>query len=350
MDMLGPFPKSNQGNKYIMVMVDQFTKWVEIHALPDITAIQTVRCAVDQFFSRFGTPLEIHTDQGKNFDGSVMHALCELYRITKTRTTPYHPSSNGQVERYNRLLLQMIRCYITQNSRDWDEDLQLLAGAIRGMKHRSIGYSANEMMLGTDVYTPTNIIFQTPGDETEEEPATYVEKLRRTLQKAHQVAASHLKTQLGYRKRYGNLRLCEKTYDVGDFVYRLNQATKTGQSRKLKPVWKGPLVVIKVLSPVLFRVRDRKKEHVLHHDKLKPCTDRHIPMWLRRLRHQVLSLDVTLTDEEGALDETVTKATERTGLPEVAQNPKKIKLSVSKPEWGQMGLMFQRMSPLPWIQ
>ena len=57
MDMLGPFPPSEQRNKYILVMVDQFTKWVEIHALPDITAVQTAKCAVDQFFSRFGTPL-----------------------------------------------------------------------------------------------------------------------------------------------------------------------------------------------------------------------------------------------------------------------------------------------------
>ena len=55
MDMLGPFPPSEQGNKYILVMVDQFTKWVEIHALPDVTAIGTAKCAVDQFFSRFGT-------------------------------------------------------------------------------------------------------------------------------------------------------------------------------------------------------------------------------------------------------------------------------------------------------
>ena len=87
MDMLDPFPPSEQGNKYILVMVDQFTKWVEIHALPDITAVQTAKYAMDQFFSRFGTPLQIHTDQGGNFDGNVMKALCHLYCIAKTQTT-----------------------------------------------------------------------------------------------------------------------------------------------------------------------------------------------------------------------------------------------------------------------
>ena len=89
MDMLDLFPPSEQENKYILVMVDQFTKWVEIHALPDITAVQTAKCAVDQFFSRFGTSLQIHTDQGGNFDGNVMKALCHLYCIAQTKTTPY---------------------------------------------------------------------------------------------------------------------------------------------------------------------------------------------------------------------------------------------------------------------
>ena len=111
MDILGPFPPSESGNRYILLMVDQFTKWVEIHPIPDQTAERTARMAVDQFFSRFGAPLQIHTDQGRNFDGHVMKALCSLYHITKTRTTPYHPSSNGQAEQYNWLLLQLIWCF-----------------------------------------------------------------------------------------------------------------------------------------------------------------------------------------------------------------------------------------------
>ena len=135
MDMLGPFPSSVWGNKYILIMVDQFSKWVEIHALPDISAEQTARCAIDQFFSRFGTPLQIHTDQGKNFDGNIMKALCDLYRITKTQTTPYRPCSNGQVERYKRLLLQLICCFLRAKDKTWDQDLQLLAGAIQAMEH-----------------------------------------------------------------------------------------------------------------------------------------------------------------------------------------------------------------------
>ena len=317
MDILGAFPTSEWGNKYVLVMVDQFTKWVEIHALPDFTAEQTARCSVDQFFSRFGAPLQVHTDQGKNFDGNLMKALCELYRITKTRTTPYHPSSNGQVERYNRLLVQLVRCYLRQKDRKWDQDLQLLAGAIRSMEHRGTGYSANMMMLGMDVFQPIDILFHTQGDHFKDEnPAGYVGHVRATLKEVHALATKHLRSMLRYQKRYYDLRLQENHYEVGDFVYRLNNASKTGESRKLKPVWLGPLVVIDVLSPVLYKVRDRRKEHVLHHDKLKLCEDRCIPLWLRKLRNEAADLDATI-----AYDEAEQEGEAAVPLDQVAQIP-----------------------------
>ena len=122
-----------------------------------ISAETTARTAVNNFFSRFGYPEQIHTDQGR------------ILRITKTRTTPYQPSSNGQVKRYNRLLLQLSRCYISTRQGTWDEDLQLLAGAIRAMKNRSTGYSANMMMLLMEVTQPVDILMGTEGAEMKDE-------------------------------------------------------------------------------------------------------------------------------------------------------------------------------------
>ena len=139
LDKMGSLPESDRGNKYIMVMVDQFSRWVEIQPLPEISAETMAWTAINHFFSRFGYPLQIHTDQGNNFDGNLFKAMCDLLRITKTRTTPYRPCSNGQVERYNQLLLQLICCYISTRQAPWDEDLQLLAGAIRGMKNHVTG-------------------------------------------------------------------------------------------------------------------------------------------------------------------------------------------------------------------
>ena len=252
MDILGPFPPSESGNWYILLMVDQFTKWVEIHAIPDQTAVCTARIAVYNF-SQFGTPLQIHTDQGKNFDGHVMNALCSLYRITKTRTTPYRPSSNGQAERYNRLLLQLSRCFQWAREKTWDEDLQLLAGAIRAMKNRATGFSANMLMLGHEVIQPIDVLFGAAlKGESAEEPGPYLKHLRESLREIHSMAASKLRSQMQYQKCTYDLRLQEHHYEVGDFMFRHRDACKVGSSKKLNSIWMGPLVVVEVINPVLY--------------------------------------------------------------------------------------------------
>ena len=97
-DLLGPFTESSRGNKYILVMVDQFSKWLECGAVPDQHAETVAWKFLTHFVVTFGCPLEVHSDQGKQFDGNLFKAFCDLLQITKTRTTPYHPASNGQVE------------------------------------------------------------------------------------------------------------------------------------------------------------------------------------------------------------------------------------------------------------
>lgn len=78
LDFLGPRPKTPKGNEYVRVMVDQFTKWVDCVPLPSQTAEVTAKAAVDEFFVRFGCPLEIFTDQGRNFESKLFTAVCDL--------------------------------------------------------------------------------------------------------------------------------------------------------------------------------------------------------------------------------------------------------------------------------
>ena len=92
LDFLGPFTTTDSGNKYILMMVDQFSRWFELYALPEQTAVITAKTFFEQWIARFGAPLQIHTDQGRNFDSLLFTHLCRLMEITKTRTTPYRPS------------------------------------------------------------------------------------------------------------------------------------------------------------------------------------------------------------------------------------------------------------------
>ena len=96
-DFIGPLPRTERGNEHCLMMVDQFTKWVECIPLPSQKAEVTARAAVDEFFSRFGFPFQLFSDQGRNFESKLFEALCKMLEIHKARTTPYRPSANGQL-------------------------------------------------------------------------------------------------------------------------------------------------------------------------------------------------------------------------------------------------------------
>ena len=114
-DLLGPLPLTPRGNRHLLVIQDYFTKWVEVYPVADTTAETCADKLVNEFISRFGTPLSIHSDQGRNFESDLFQELCKLLEIKKTRTSPRHPSCNGMVERFNSTLIKMIKSYLEEN-------------------------------------------------------------------------------------------------------------------------------------------------------------------------------------------------------------------------------------------
>ena len=108
------------------------------------------------------------------------------------------------------------------------------------------------------------------------------------------MALSQLKSSIAVNKRDYDLKMYQRAYNRGDLVYLLHPQIKSGVSRKLQPIYKGPFLVVAVLSPVLYRIRDRRGDKVVHHDRLQICDDRFVPLWMRKMRHQFLELDETI--------------------------------------------------------
>ena len=104
-DLLDVSVISGKEHKYILVVCDYFTKYTEAYPLTDKTARSVADALMDKWLPTFGFPLFLHSDQGKEFDNEMVHKLSELLGSVKTKTTPYHPRSDGQVERLNRTLL-----------------------------------------------------------------------------------------------------------------------------------------------------------------------------------------------------------------------------------------------------
>ena len=306
-DVLGPFTKSALGNKYILMMVDQFTKWVDCAAIPDQKAETVALKFTDYFMSPLGPPLSIHTDQGSNFESGLFQAFCEQFQIAKTRTTPYHPSSNGQVERYNRVLLPMIRSYIEGKQAYWDKDLSLLVMALHATVNRQTGFTPNRLMLGREVFQPIDILMGTASlNITPSSPNQWAKDMRLSLEECHQLVRQRMRSAQKTQKRnYDARKLRELAYHVGDIVLKRDEATKVGYSTKLRSPYSGPYLVAEAEPPVYTIVGARKRMTV-HHDKLLPFLSEEIPYWLRRKRHSLFNEELRL-DESGSagLDETL---------------------------------------------
>ena len=115
MDIFSGLPTASDGSQYILVVVDGFTKWLEAYSLPDQGASTCITAVYNGFFSRFGLPRQLHSDEGRNFEASLVKELCNITRIYKTRTTPFHSRSDGLTERANRTILQMLQTTTQQH-------------------------------------------------------------------------------------------------------------------------------------------------------------------------------------------------------------------------------------------
>ena len=117
---VGPLPKTPRGNRYILVVSDQFSKWAEFLPIPDQTARVCAKSIFDEVICKWGCPLSIHSDQGGAYESDLFKELCQLLEVRKTRSSVRCPQGNVQVERLNRSLLVMIRAYLCGEQTDWD--------------------------------------------------------------------------------------------------------------------------------------------------------------------------------------------------------------------------------------
>ena len=161
-DILGELPVTEDGNKYILVVSDYFSKRTECFPMPNMEAATVARIIVEQLIARLGVPYTIHSDQGPQYESQLFSQMCKLLGIKKTRTTPYHPKSDGMVERFNKTLASMLRAYVGDHQRDWDTHLPYLMMAYRSAEHETTGCTPNVLMLGREVATPIDIMYQMP--------------------------------------------------------------------------------------------------------------------------------------------------------------------------------------------
>lgn len=252
LDLVGPLPPSN-GYCYLFTCIDRFTRWPEAVPISDITAETVARVFVASWVSRFGVPSVVTTDQGRQFQSSLFSALTRLLGVEKIRTTPYHPASNGLVERFHRSLKQALRCH---DNTKWSDMLPLVMLGLRSALKEDLKCTSAELVYGSPLRLPAD--FLSPTSTTGEgDPAAYVQHLRTTMQSLTPTPAS----AHGQRRSFIHPALSSATHVFVRYG---------GVKKPLQQPYDGPFEVIE-RSVKHFTVLIRARPTTISVDRLKPC-------------------------------------------------------------------------------
>ena len=266
-DIIGPLKTTSRGNKYILSVIDYYTKYAEAVALPNQEAV-TVARALEEIFSRHGMPLVLLTDQGSNFESKVITSLCEMFGIEKRRTTAYHPQTDGLCERFNGILKSLLRMRVNREKNDWDEQLPHALLAYRISTQSSTGVSPFEMLYGREAQLPLGPEQEKLASSPTHGPAKYVEKLKKRQDVLRKLVTQRIEKAQGKQKRNYDSRYRaqqNKQFCIGDTVL-----LKNFRARGLDEKYTGPYIIVNIReNDCEIQSLESRKRKVVHANNLK---------------------------------------------------------------------------------
>jgi hypothetical protein len=264
-DLFGPLVTSEHGKKMVLCMTDAFTKYVELVALPNKEAVTTGSAIFNRWICRFGTPLEIVSDGGKEFCNELAKELYKLLGIEHTTTTPYHPQCNAQAEVANKTIQKYLASFVDKSTLDWERYLPPLAFSYNTSLHRSVKATPYFLTYGYDARAPS---FPNPDIQRHygESPAA---EWYQTLQLARQLAAHHNMEATQQAEFDHNKKAHPFNYVAGQMVW-LDERNFLHKNRKLAANWTGPHAITKVHDNGVVVIQKGNKSIVVNVDRIKP--------------------------------------------------------------------------------
>jgi len=270
-DVTGPLPKTRRGNRFILVVVDYFTKWVELFPLQCTKAAVIAQLFLDDVICRFGFPVRVISDNGAQFLSKIFMQLCNLLGIQHQRTPLYHPQSNLS-ERVNRTIKPILASLAHNDSKTWDLKLSQIAFALRTAPSESTANSPAFLMFGRHPREPLDLLLPAPyvSDNlpSSDELSAYRKQLLNDLLPAYKTARELLDISHEIQTRNYNAHRRPLTFEQGDLVWMTNLsgiAMGKWRGSKMQPRRQGPYKIVKKLSSVTYEL-----EHINTHQRLSP--------------------------------------------------------------------------------
>ena len=265
---------SKGGFENIFVVTDHFTKYSQAYPTKNQTARTTAQVLYHNFFVHYGFPARLHRGQGRNFEGKVIKELCALGGIQKSRTTPYHPMGNGQCERFNRTLLEMLRTLEQQQKADWKTHVAQLVHIYNCTKLDTTGYSPYFLLFGRDPRLPIDVLLPSHEANHKVTYTGYISDLRKRMKQAHDLVEARMKRAGENWKKWYDVKVHGASLQPGDHVLVRKVGLKGKQ--KLADRWEEEVCVVTSqpdTSIPVFMVRQldgRGRSRTLHRNMLLP--------------------------------------------------------------------------------
>jgi len=257
-DFVGPLPRTAKGNKYIIVAIDYLTKWPEAKALKEATAEKTAEFIYKEIICRHGCPKIISTDRGTHFNNQMIQELCKNFEIEHKLSSPYHPQTNGLVERFNRTLCETL-AKVIEKENQWDNFIEEALFAYRTRKQSVTQNTPFFLTYGREAKLPIDRIFEKEISNQVMNKVDSKHKRQYELinlpEKRREIKCQIENTQRKQKEKFDQRVKKEKVFKIGDKVL-LKEAYKDNQkSGKLSQNWKGPYYIHEVYGKGAYRIK-----------------------------------------------------------------------------------------------
>eukprot|EP00742_Colponemidia_sp_Colp-10_P022291 GILJ01026305.1.p1 GENE.GILJ01026305.1~~GILJ01026305.1.p1 ORF type:complete len:364 (+),score=28.35 GILJ01026305.1:3-1094(+) len=257
MDLITNLPKTKrQGLDAIVVFVDRFSKLAHFEATTTTVSAQELSIIfIRSVFRHHGLPESIVSDRDPRFTGTFWRCLFTTFGTSLKFSTAFHPQTDGQTERTNRTLEQVLRAYVSVVQDDWDAHLIFAEFAYNNAASASTTASPFFIAYGQHPRVPTTL--QIAQQEPDTESPTNLRPFLDRMDSLLRATADQLLMAQNRQAQYANMHRSEESFSVGDEVLLSTQNLKMsnfGPSRKLQPKFIGPYPISEVVSRVAYRL------------------------------------------------------------------------------------------------
>ena len=263
-DLVGPLPVTSSGNRYLLTMMDRFSRYAKVIPIPDISTFTVAKGILNYWIYELGCFDKLLSDQGSQFKSDLFKVLTGMIGFKKIFSSTYHPECNGMIERLHRWLKERLGTMVVEfnldfirSKDDWDDYVKVIEFHHNHSIHKATGFAPFTLATGREPFDPLALSLNIKNKYKllkEEDHQLYFERLSKLLSQDICVANKNQDKYDKHRKLYFDKHHSNKSFKIGDKVLLSIAERYQGNKRKLSKIYDGPFRVIGTINEVSYKL------------------------------------------------------------------------------------------------